>query len=110
MVVGSSPVSSCSHSDFAPPSSKEFLDIQAAIECVFTLKRVRDMIRIYSRPEILRRVCKVYKAIIDVFPPFRHILSAIGTPSYRLTKFLVPKLYSITFNEFTVKDYFAFAK
>ena len=68
------------------------------------------MIRIYSRPEILRRVCKVHKAIIDVFPPFRRILSAIGTPSYRLTKFLVPKLYSITFNEFTVKDYFAFAK
>ena len=29
-------------------SSKEFLDIQANIECGFTLKRVRDMIRTYS--------------------------------------------------------------
>ena len=28
--------------DFAPASSKEFLDIQATIECGFTLKRVRD--------------------------------------------------------------------
>ena len=28
-------------------SSKEFLDIQATIECGFTLKRVRDMIRTY---------------------------------------------------------------
>ena len=38
----------CSHSDFAPASSKEFLDIQATVECGFTLKRVRDMTRTYS--------------------------------------------------------------
>ena len=35
--------------DIAPVSSKEFLDIQATIECGFTLKRVRDMIRTYSQ-------------------------------------------------------------
>ena len=35
--------------DFAPPSREEFLDIQATIECGFTLKRVRDMIRTYSQ-------------------------------------------------------------
>ena len=29
--------------------SKEFLDIQATIECGFTLKRVRDMIITYSQ-------------------------------------------------------------
>ena len=29
--------------------SKEFLDIQANIECGFTLERVRDMIRTYSQ-------------------------------------------------------------
>ena len=29
-------------------SSKEFLDINTTIECIFTLKRVRDMIRTYS--------------------------------------------------------------
>ena len=33
----------------APVSSKEFLDIQATIECGFTLKRVRDKIRTYSQ-------------------------------------------------------------
>ena len=32
-----------------PVLSKEFLDIQADIECVFTLKRVRDMIRTYTQ-------------------------------------------------------------
>ena len=49
MVVGSSPVAVTSTSDSARVSSKEFLDIQAIIECGFTLKRVRDMIRTYSQ-------------------------------------------------------------
>ena len=31
-----------------PASSKEFLDIQATIECGFTLKSVRDMTRTYK--------------------------------------------------------------
>ena len=48
MVVGSNPVAVTSPSDFAPASSKEFLDIQATIECGFTLKRVRDMIKTCS--------------------------------------------------------------
>ena len=48
MVVGSNPVAVTSPSDFAPASSKEFLDIQATIECGLTLKRVRDMIKTYS--------------------------------------------------------------
>ena len=38
MVLGSSPVAITSPSEFAPASSKEFLDIQANIECGFTLK------------------------------------------------------------------------
>ena len=45
----SNPVAVTSPSDFAPASSKEFLDIQATIECGFTLKRVRDMIKTYSQ-------------------------------------------------------------
>ena len=47
--VGSSPVAVTSPSDFAPALSKEFLDIQATIECGFTLKRVRDMTKTYSQ-------------------------------------------------------------
>ena len=41
--------SRCTHltSDIAPVSSKEFFEIQATIECGFTLKHVRD-IRLYS--------------------------------------------------------------
>ena len=44
-----SPVAVTYTSDFVPVSGKEFLDIQATIECGFTLKRIRDMIRTYSQ-------------------------------------------------------------
>ena len=38
--------------------SKEFLDIQATIECEFTLKRVRDMIITYSHNDmLLNNIC-----------------------------------------------------
>ena len=30
----------------APVSSKEFLDVQATIECRFTMKRMRDIVQI----------------------------------------------------------------
>ena len=33
----------------APASSKEFLDIQATVECGFTLNLVRDMIKTYNQ-------------------------------------------------------------
>ena len=49
MVVGSSSVVVTKTSDVAPVSSKEFLDIQPNIECGFTLKRVHDMIKTYSK-------------------------------------------------------------
>ena len=55
MVVGSSPVTVILTLDIAPVSSKEFLDIKANIECGFTLKYVRDMIRTY-RQEIWSRL------------------------------------------------------
>ena len=37
-------------------------------------------------------------------------MSAINTPTYKLAKFLVPILKSLTTNEYTVKDSFAFAE
>ena len=36
--------------------------------------------------------------------------SSTRAPSYKLAKFLVPKLYSVRFNEFIIKYYFVFAK
>ena len=43
-----SEMTATSPSDFEPASSKELLDIQATMECGFTLKWVRDMTRTYS--------------------------------------------------------------
>ena len=37
-------------------------------------------------------------------------MSTIGTPTYKIAKFLVPILSCLTINEFTVKDSFSFAK
>ena len=54
-------------------------------------------------------ICKVHKDIIDNCPPFWPNLSAINTPTYKLAKFLVPILKSLTSNEYTIKDSFAFA-
>ena len=46
--MGSSSVAVTQISDIATVSSMEILDIQANIECGFTLKRVHDMAITYS--------------------------------------------------------------
>ena len=59
----------------------------------------------------LRTLCgsaKVHKPSKIGLSPFRSILSAIGTPTYKLAKFLVLVLSDITQNEFTVKGSFTF--
>ena len=48
-VFGSSPVEVTLTSDMAPLLRKKYLDIQATIECGFTMKRLRNMKRTYSQ-------------------------------------------------------------
>ena len=64
-----------------------------------------------SSPGILYGLCKVHKNTPEgeKCPPFRPILSAIGTVSYNLAKFLVPILAPLTTNQFVCKDSFSFA-
>ena len=50
----------------------------------------------------------MHKSLKNRLSPFRLTLSGIGTPTYKLAKFLVPVLSDITQNEFTVKDSFTF--
>ena len=71
-----------------------------------TTNQYKKINAIGSRPGILYGLCKVHKAITDVCLPFRRLV--IGTPSYKLAKFLVPNFSLITFTEFTVKDSLAF--
>ena len=67
-------------------------------------KNVKDF---GSRPGVFYGLCKVRKAIGDVCPSFRPILSAIGTPTYKIAKFFVAILSCLIINEFTVKDSFS---
>ena len=48
--------------------------------------------------------------MIDNCPPFRPILSAIQTPSYKIAKNLVLILEPIVTNKFTIKNSFELAK
>ena len=42
-----------------------------------------------SRPGVLYGLGKIHKETRNGIPPFRPILSAIGTPTYKLAKFLL---------------------
>ena len=68
MVLGSIHVAVTAASDFVPPSSKEFREIQAAIECWFSLKRVRFMTRRYSLMHHTDRYSKNSWIIWPVWP------------------------------------------
>ena len=77
---------------------------------IFSEKVYSNIAPTGSRPGILYGLPKVHKPLIDGNPKFRQILSAISTPTYRLSKYLVPLLTPITTNDYTVKDSFSFAK
>ena len=61
-----------------------------------------------SKPGTLYGSAKVQNSLKNGLPSFGPILSAIGTPTYTLGKFLLPIFSDITQNEFTVKDIFIF--
>ena len=50
----------------------------------------------------------MHKNLKNRLPPFRHILSVIGTHPYKLAIYLVPIWSNITQNDFTVQDFFDF--
>ena len=50
----------------------------------------------------------MHKLLKNGFLPFRPILLAIRTPTYKLAKFVVSVLSDKTQNKFTVKDSFTF--
>ena len=59
---------------------------------------------------ILYGLAKVHRQLINNCPPFRTILSAIGTPTYNIAKFLVPILKRVTTNNYMLKDTFEFSR
>ena len=63
-----------------------------------------------SEPGILYGFGKIHKAFEDGIQTFRPILSAIGTPTYKLAKFSDKLLKPITTNEYCIRHSFSFAK
>ena len=61
-------------------------------------------------PGIMYGLCKIHKPKKDDLPPFRPILSAIGTATYNLAKFLVKILTDVCYSKYCLKDLFSFAK
>ena len=61
-----------------------------------SVKQYQEIKAVESRPGVLYGLCKVQKAIVDVFPPLKPILSTIGTPTYKIAKFLAPILSYLT--------------
>ena len=78
---------------------------------VISAQDFTKMVPVGSSPGVLYGLCKVHKKTPEGHncPPFRPILSAIGTVSYNLAKFLVPLLEPITKNQYVCKDSFSFA-
>ena len=73
----------------------------------FTYKSIKQ---VGSRPGILYGSGKIHKETRNGLPPFRPILSAIDTPTYKLAKFLLKFLTPLTANEYTAVDSFHFAE
>ena len=57
--------------------------------------------RLYGLP-------KIHKALVDGFPNYRPIISQIGSPTYKIAKYLLDFISPITKNEYTLKDSFEF--
>ena len=66
-----------------------------------TYKKLR---LVASKHETPNGSAKAHKAFKSGLPPFRSIVSAIVTHTYKLEKFLIPILPDGTQNEFTVED------
>ena len=51
---------------------------------------------------------KIHKALVDGFPNNRPIISQIGSPIYKIAKYLLDFISPITENEYNLKDSFEF--
>ena len=72
-----------------------------------SIEQYKDLSPSGSRPGIMYDLDKVHKITTDGLPSFKAILSPIGTPTYKFTKFLVPMPEPLT-TEYTIKDSFTF--
>ena len=73
-------------------------------------KEKKDFYPSGSEPGVLYGFVKIHKALEHGIPSFWPILSAIGTPTYKIARFCDQLLKPLTNNEYTLKNSFSFAK
>ena len=95
MVVGSSPNAVTYTSDIAAVSSKEFLDIQGTIECGFTLKLARDMIRTYNQVKTFFNPANTQCSFKESFKKKRKTLTGICSLSTWFSKQILNLCHNI---------------
>ena len=78
--------------------------IKSLLTLNISAKTRRHLKLVGIRPEKMHGSCKVNRKSADGYPPFRAILSALQTPTYKPAKFLVSSLEPLTTNKYTVKD------
>ena len=80
--------------DYLLDKQKEILDFLKELKDagVLTESELNKVKPSGSQPGVLYGLCKVHKGVgaNGSPPPFRPILSAINTPSYKIAKYLVP--------------------
>ena len=69
-----------------------------------TIEQYKDLSPTSLGAEIMYGLAKVHKIVADGLPCFRPILSAIGTPTYKLVKVLVPMLVPLTTNGCAIRN------
>ena len=74
---------------------------------IISEKKCEDLYSVRSNPGILYSRAKIHQLVKDGIPPFWPILRAIGTPTYKLSKFFVPLFTPLTLNEYKIKDSFS---
>ena len=80
---------------------RKFKDLKIFSESTFS-----SLYATGSVPGILYGLPKIHKPNL----PIRPILSAIGTLNYKISKFFIPILKSLTLNDFTILDTFSFVQ
>lgn len=63
-----------------------------------------------TQPSVLYGLGKVHKPLVNNIPKLRPILSAINTPTYKLSQYLNKIMKPFTTNKYTAKDSFLFTE
>ena len=85
--------------------------LKKLVESNSIIGKTRKLLKpVGSRPGVMYDSCTAHEASVANYPSFWPILSALDTPTYNPTKYLVSILKPFTTNEFIVKDSFHFAE